>query len=280
MPPGTPFRETFRLEVMERAQALPSFAEAYERIVVPAIFTRYARDLIERARPIGPSARILDLGCGTGIVGRQLRERLGGAARIAGLDLHAGMLAVARDRAPDVDWREGDATAMPFEDHGFDLVLCQQMLQFVPDRAAAVREVRRVLAPGGRFLASAWRAADEQPLFQVLGPIARRHFGPADDKRTSFGDAGALRALLADAGFADVRVETVSLVEEWAEMPLRLHVFAANHDVAGIAPDELERRFAAFEAEARAALAPFAMPTGGYAVRSHTNVATAAVASS
>src|SRR5690349_12494446 len=139
---------------MERAQKLPDFADIFERLLVPAIFDRYARDLVERARPIGPSARILDLGCGTGIVSRVLRERLGGAARLTGVDANAAMLAVARRLAADVDWREANAMSLPFADASFELVLAQEMLQFVPDRAAAAREVHRVLAPGGRFVAS------------------------------------------------------------------------------------------------------------------------------
>jgi len=264
---------------MERAQALPDFAEIYERVVVPAIFDRYARDLVERARPIGPSARVLDLGCGTGIVSRVLRERLGGAARLTGADANAAMLAVARRLAPDVDWREADAMSLPFADASFDLVLAQEMLQFVPDRAAAAREVHRVLAPGGRFVASTWRASDEQPLYQAIGPIAERYFGPANDKRMSFGDAGALRALVEGAGFTDVRVETVSLVEDWKDVPMRMHVHAAAHDLTGLAPDELERRFAAYETEARAALARFATPDGRFAMASFANVATARRAS-
>ncbi len=268
----------FRLEDMERAQVQPNFADLYERLVVPAIFDRYARDLIERARPIGPSARILDLGCGTGIIARQLRERLGGAARIVGLDVNAGMLAVARRLAPEIDWREGNAMALPSDDASFDLVLCQEMLQFVPDRAAAVREVHRVLAPGGHFVASTWRPRAELPLHDTIGRIAEGHFGASNDKRWSFGDGDALHALIAGAGFVDVHVETVSLIEEHGEMPLRLGVMAAGHDLAAFSPDDLERRFAAFETECRAALERFAVP-GGFAAPSFANVATARRAS-
>src|SRR5678815_3161223 len=151
------FHGSSRLSDMEQAQKLPDFADIFERVLVPAIFDRYARDLVERARPFGPSDRILDLGCGTGIVARVLRERLGGAARLTGVDVNAGMLAVARELAPDIDWVEASADALPFPDRSFEGVLAQQVLQFVPDRAAAAREIRRVLVPGGRVIASTWR---------------------------------------------------------------------------------------------------------------------------
>src|SRR6185436_16088146 len=100
---GTPFRDLSRQGSVDNALKQPSFPDIYEATLVPAIFGRYARDLIERARPIGPSARVLDLGCGTGIVARLLRERLGGAARISGCDANPAMVAKARALAPELD---------------------------------------------------------------------------------------------------------------------------------------------------------------------------------
>jgi SAM-dependent methyltransferase len=84
--------------------------------------------------------------------------------------------------------------ALPFADGSFDLVLCQEMLQFVSDRVGALHEVRRVLSPGGRFLVSTWRPRSEQNL-----------------------DSAALGQALTDAGFTHVRVETVSLTEVAAD---------------------------------------------------------------
>src|ERR1043165_2590961 len=106
---------------MEHAQRLPDFATMFERVLVPAIFDRYARDLVERARPFGPSDRILDLGCGTGIVARVLRERLGGAARLTGVDVNAQMIAKARSIAPDIEWHEANAMTLPFADRSFEV---------------------------------------------------------------------------------------------------------------------------------------------------------------
>jgi SAM-dependent methyltransferase len=260
---------------MEQALRQPNFAEAYERFVVPAIFDRYARDLIERARPIGPAARVLDLGCGTGIVARLLRERLGGAARITGLDVSAPMLAVARSIVPEIDWREGDAMALPFPDGAFELVLCQEMLQFTPDRAKAVREMRRVLAPGGRLLLSTWRSRRECPLHEAAGQVAERHLGTPDERRFALGDGDALAALLVEAGFADVRIEVVTLVEQWTEFPIRPSALAANFDLAGLTDAERERRLAAVEADTIPVLARFAADGGGFTAPSSANVASA-----
>src|SRR5205085_2517690 len=126
------------------------------------------------------------------------------------------MIAKARALAPDIDWHEGNAMALPFADRSFDLVVCQQMLQFVPDPAAALREVKRVLAPGGRLLLTTWRPRAEQPLFEALGQIAERHLGPAIDKRWAL-DGAQLRELLAAAGFAESTIDSCSLVEHWPQ---------------------------------------------------------------
>jgi len=261
---------------METVFRQPSIADIFESVLVPAIFKPYAQDLIERARPIGPSDRILDLGCGTGIVARLLRERLGGAARITGADVSPAMITKARALAPELDWHEANAMALPFADHSFDLVLCQQMLQFVPDPELALREIRRVLVPGGRLILSTWRARPEQPMYEALGRVAERHLGASNDKRWMM-TVSRLRELFAATGFADVTFGTHTLVDHYADFPVRGSTMAANHDVAGLSADELESKMQAIEADSREVLGQFASSSGGYDAPSITNVATATV---
>lgn len=257
---------------MEQAQKLPDFADVFERVLVPAIFERYARDLVDRARPIGPSDRILDLGCGTGIVARVLRERLGGGAHLTGIDINAGMLAKARSIAPDITWVEGNAMALPVPDRAFELVLAQQVIQFTPDHAAAVREIRRVLAPGGRVLAATWRPRKHQPLFDALGTIAEKHLGPDKDKRMSL-DGDALRALFEAAGFIDVKLEEVSLEERFApgSFPIQGNLGGAGY--SNIPPETM----ATIVAESNAAISAFSAADGTITQRSVTNVLSARV---
>jgi ubiquinone/menaquinone biosynthesis C-methylase UbiE len=251
----------------------PSTADIFERTLVPAVFDRYARDLVERARPIGPSDRILDLGCGTGIVARVLRERLGAAASVVGVDASAPMIEKARSVAPDVDFREGNAMALPFDDGSFDLVLCQEMLQFVPDRPVALREVRRVLTPGGRFIASTWRPRSEQPFHDALGRVAERHLGKSNDARWSL-DGAELARLLTATGFTSVRVDTVSLEERFREFPTRQSAMAGGFDLGALSDAEKEQRFAAIEADSVEVFARFALD-GGFGGPSFANVTTA-----
>jgi ubiquinone/menaquinone biosynthesis C-methylase UbiE len=188
----------------------PSFPEMYEQWLVGPLFRPWAEMTLDEVHA-APRDRMLDIGCGTGIVARVARERLGRAAYVVGIDISPDMLAVARKMAPDVDWREGNAGALPLQDgEQFDVVVCQQGLQFFPDKPAAAAEMRRALARGGRLAVATWRSDDEVPFFRELRRIAERHLGAIVDDRFSFGDAAQLESLLRDAGFDDVRSRTIS----------------------------------------------------------------------
>lgn len=189
-----------------------------ELTVVSAALERYARDLVERARPIGPSDRILDLGCGIGIVACVLRERLGGAAHVVGLDANPVMLEKARLLAPEIDWREGDLSTLPLAADSFDLVFCQDVLRFVPDHAGALQEVRRVLSPGGRLLASTWRPIDDASMQDGSSSVDQRARATKGTRWTL--DAAALEKALTDAGFVDIRIETVRVPERIAHVAI------------------------------------------------------------
>lgn len=99
---------------------------------------------------------MLDVACGTGPVARYVAPLVGPMGRVLGLDLNAGMLAIARAMAQ----REGNATALPFPDASFDRVCCQQGLRFFPDRPATLQEMCRVLIPGGRLALAVWRGLE------------------------------------------------------------------------------------------------------------------------
>jgi ubiquinone/menaquinone biosynthesis C-methylase UbiE len=190
-----------------------SSAEAYERYLVPIIFAPGAQYLIELAAP-GPGERVLDVACGTGIVARLAAPRVGADGTVVGLDLNESMLEVARRAssavAPLIEWRRGDAADLPFADAAFDVVFCQQGLQFIPDRLAAVREMHRVLVPNGRLALSVLRPIEHNPGYSLLAEAFERHVGPdaAAMMRSPFPSLSTdqLRDLIAGAGFRDVRI--------------------------------------------------------------------------
>jgi SAM-dependent methyltransferase len=189
-------------------------AEAYERYLVPALMTRWADRLLDLAG-LRPGERALDVACGTGIVARRAAPRVGPGGRVVGLDLNEGMLAVARAASsgirPAIEWRQGNATALPFGDGEFHLVVCHQALQFLSDREAAVREMHRVAAPGGRVAIGVCRPIEFSPGYPLLAEALGRHVGPEAEAmmRSPFPSwtIDDARGLLARGGFQDVRVE-------------------------------------------------------------------------
>jgi ubiquinone/menaquinone biosynthesis C-methylase UbiE len=197
------------------AQAFGATApENYERFFVPAIGRPLANDLI-RTAALQAGERVLDVGCGTGVVTRLAAERVIPGGAVAGLDINAGMLAVARSvTAPDlgIEWYEASAESMPLPDEAFDVVLCQMSLQFVPDRLRGLREMRRVLRAGGRLVLNVPGPA--APMFNILADAMGRHIAPqaAGFVRAVFAlnDEEELEVLLKEAGFRQVTAEAAS----------------------------------------------------------------------
>jgi ubiquinone/menaquinone biosynthesis C-methylase UbiE len=189
-----------------------SFPAMYERWLVSPLFRPWAEITLDELQ-LRPGERVLDIACGTGIVARVASERLGDDGDIVGIDISPDMLAVARAVAPSIDWREGHAGALPLtEGEQFNVVVCQQGLQFFPDKPAAAAQMRRALAAGGRLGVATWRSDEEIPFFRELRRIGERHLGAISDQRYSFGTADLLEALLRDAGFQQVRSKILSRV--------------------------------------------------------------------
>lgn len=183
----------------------------YERYFVPVIGAPLAEDLVPAAA-LKPGERVLDVACGTGVVARMAASRVGAEGSVSGVDLHPGMLAVARETAPPeaaITWHEGNAESLPFPDGAFDAVLCQISLMFVPEKPAALREMRRVLADGGRAVLNVPRPV---AMFTQMAAAMERHIGPmaAGFVRQVFSlnDPQELDGLLKEAGFRDVAVAT------------------------------------------------------------------------
>ena len=184
-------------------------AEIYERHMVPAMLASWVPALLDLVA-LKPGERVLDVACGTGVVARQAASQVGAGGHVVGLDFNGEMLALARARGPDVEWREGNAMALPFATKAFDVVVCQQGLQFFPDSGRALQEAHRVLVPGGRFAVAVWCAIDSSPGHHALTRGLERNVGreAAGLMSAAFrlGDAQTLQTLLEIAGFLEVRV--------------------------------------------------------------------------
>jgi ubiquinone/menaquinone biosynthesis C-methylase UbiE len=208
-------------------------AKLYERHLVPTVTRPWARDLVERVG-LSRGDRVLDLACGTGVVARLAAAAVGGAGSVAALDVNREMLAVARSLpAPagaPIEWHEASALALPFGTDEFDVVLCQLGLQFFPDPLAALAEMHRVLAGGGRAGVSVFAAIEQNPVAHALSNSVDRHLGEgashAKRSEHSLADVERLHELFVATGWTDIRIETVTLtvrfasVDEWVEIQL------------------------------------------------------------
>lgn len=235
-----------------------SAAENYERYFVPAIGTPVATRLVDTARP-APGERVLDLACGTGIAGRRALAAVGAEGTVVGIDANPGMLEVARTVTQDIDWREGPAEDIPAPDAAFDLVLCSMGLQFFSDRDRSVREMHRVLAPGGRAV---WcTPGPTPPFFEAIDAALRTHIGPGAsmfvDAVFALHDADEARTLMESAGFARVEVERTSVPLRLAPPVEFFWQYAHSTPLAAAMADLDETERAALEADLTERCAPF-----------------------
>lgn len=227
-----------------------SSAEAYERYLVPAATARWAEHLVGLAAP-QTGERAADVGCGTGVVARTIAPKVGERGRVIGLDLNDDMLAVARAASttirPAIEWRQGDATELPFADGSFDIVTCQYAIQFFPDPRAALCEMRRVLAPEGRLALMLGRSVAQNRAYGWIADTMARHAGPEAGAmmRSPFPDwtTATLRDFVTMAGFQEVRVGIHIMNLRYPSAADLLWQEASYSPLAGI--------FAALSADAR-----------------------------
>ena len=185
-------------------------AENYENHFVPKIARPVSVALLGAA-DLRPGERDLDVACGTGLIARLAAERVGASGTVTGLDLSPDMIEVARASSPStITWNVGDAESLPFPDHAYDVVLCQMGLMFMQDRHAAVAEMQRVTAPGGRVVVNTPGVI--QPPFALMEQALVDHIsadlGGFVRAVFSMHDPEGLASLLRDAGLVDVTAAT------------------------------------------------------------------------
>jgi SAM-dependent methyltransferase len=260
----------------ERWQVSTDAAEVYESCFVPAIFGAWAGPVADAAE-VRRGDRVLDVGCGTGVLGREALRRVGEEGQVAGVDLNKGMLAVAARTEPDITWRRGDAASLPFEDASFDVVVSQFALMYFPDRVASLREMWRTLAPGGRLAVAAWAPIDHARGYQVLVEIADRQCGraAADVLAAPFvlGDQAGLAKLVADSGIPRAKVTLHEGSIRFPSVAEFIRIEVKGSPLAELLSDEAMQSLAA---GAETALAEFVVPSGQIVMPMDAHIVTAA----
>jgi ubiquinone/menaquinone biosynthesis C-methylase UbiE len=214
----------------------------YDQVLRPRLFDPWAEVLLDEVG-VAPGASVLDVACGPGSVARRAAVRVGSSGHVTGCDLSPAMLAVASAKPPveggaEITYVECPADALKVPDGAFDVAVCQQGLQFFPDRTAALAEIRRALKPDGRAGIAVWTPIEEHPIFDAMARGLDAVLGQAvgDAYRGGpfgFTDPGEIAGLFADAGFTDVRVTRHALVVDFEGGPAQL---ASSLAVASVGP--------------------------------------------
>jgi SAM-dependent methyltransferase len=186
------------------AGSLPAF---YQQYIVPLIFEPYADDLARRLAQ-RPLRRVLEIAAGTGVVTRRLASTLPESVAIVATDLNQAMLdqAAATGTSRPIEWRQADASQLPFPDGDFGAVVCQFGAMFFPDKPKAFAEARRVLRPGGVFLFNVWDRIEDNEFADVITTELATLY-PDDPPRFlartphGYADRAAIERDLSAAGF-------------------------------------------------------------------------------
>ncbi|MDR8394306.1 class I SAM-dependent methyltransferase [Aliifodinibius sp. S!AR15-10] len=202
-------------------QELQQIAESYQKYLVPAMFKECSEQLVSHAG-ITPGQRVLDIACGTGILARTAAKQVGENGSVVGLDMNPGMLSVARQLAPDLEWQQGIAEELPFEDNSFDITFCQFSLMFFQDKQTAIREMLRILTSQGRLYIAVFNSLEHIPAYQQLLSI---YADFVDEDKVHFlsspfqlGDIQELNSLLLESGLESPRITSGELNAVWPDV--------------------------------------------------------------
>jgi len=205
----------------QTGQVTHNAAETYEKFFVPALFEEWAERVADLAH-IEEEQHVLDVACGTGVLARASARRVGPKGSVIGLDVNEGMLAVARRKAPQFQWRHGRAESLPFDDNSFDAVVSQFGLMFFEDRSAAIHEMSRVLTPGGRLAVAVWDTLENTPGYAAMAALLERLFSPqiaeALHAPFSLGNKETLLSLFRDSQLKDVQITTINGTARFASI--------------------------------------------------------------
>jgi SAM-dependent methyltransferase len=212
-------------------------ADAYARFM-----GRYADPLAEEfveLAGVRAGQRALDVGCGPGALTARLVERLGADA-VSAIDPSAPFVAAARERCPGVDIRQGTAEALPYDDGAFDLASANLVVHFMSDPVGGLREMARVVRPGGVVAATVWNhAGGTGPLSTFWRAVKDLAPDAADEAALPGTGEGDLGDLARRAGLLEIDEVTLTVTvpyagfDEWWD-PYLLAVGPAGDYVAGL----------------------------------------------
>jgi ubiquinone/menaquinone biosynthesis C-methylase UbiE len=186
-------------------------AIAYEELWVPALFGQWSKIVATEAK-LEPEHQVLDVACGTGALTQEVASQLSNTVQVTGIDSNPGMLSVAMEHNREIRWEQGLAENLPFQDHQFDIVLCQFGLMFFSDRVKAVKEMARVIKPDGRMLVTVWDTLENIPAYSKSVSTIEKYGGSKVreilNRPFELGDKHILQSTFNEAGVSDIAIAT------------------------------------------------------------------------
>jgi ubiquinone/menaquinone biosynthesis C-methylase UbiE len=196
-----------------------SVPQVYEELLVPRMFTPWAKLLLTEAK-VSPGEALLDVACGPGTVALMASEKAGPNGKVTATDISPPMLNIARakPRSPNgapIEYVESPANPLKVADDSFDVTVCQQGLQFFPEKVEALREMARATRPRGRIVVAVWGSLEQCVLWGEIYASLQETIPSqvADLMKTPFSlnDPRELKALAEEAGLKNIEVKTCSL---------------------------------------------------------------------
>ena len=248
----------------DRGQVNTEAAEIYDAFFVPALFGQFPGSVLDHAG-VRAGDRVVDVGCGTGIVANAAHRVVGSEGHVIGVDPNEGMLAVARRNQPSIDWRVGVAESLPVDDRSVDHTISQFSAMFFTDRTAALDEMARITVQGGTVTIVTWASLDRTPGYDAMVALIDDEVGPAAAAalRAPFviGSATEVAQVLSLIG-GDIRIEEITGTARFASIADWVHTDVRGWTLADLIDDAGE---AALVARAARELAPFTTAEGSVA---------------
>ncbi len=263
------------MKAAEKGQVTKSAADIYDEFFVPALFRQWTAR-VSKAAGVNAGERVLDVACGTGALAQEAWASVRPGGAVVGVDINERMLAVARRKLPEIDWRQAPAEALPFEDCSFDAVISQFGLMFFEDRVKALREMWRVLRPGGRLAVAVWDRLENSPGYVAVTALLQRMFGDsaAEAMRAPFnlGDTETLLPLFAAANIPDIQLSTMDGTARFPSIESWVHTDIKGWTLADMIDD---KQYRALQREAHRELEGFAQEDGSVRFCSPAHIVTA-----
>lgn len=228
---------------------------------------RAATQAVVEAAQVRPGMHVLDVASGTGEPALTLAEAVAPGGRVTATDLVPEMLAIAKEEArkrglDNIRFQEADAEALPFAEHTFDVVTCRFGAMYFSNLGQALREILRVLKPGGRAVFVALGPFDLNPYFTTTFGVFRKYVEVAPPELGApepfrFAQAGTLSAALREAGFAQAQEELRAIRWQFLGTPEQAWDYIRERGapfrklIEGLPPERREAVFAEVRAEIR-----------------------------